>query len=41
MTGSGDKPPFGGSWPRIYAGVLVYLAAVIALFTWFTRSWNR
>lgn len=36
-----EKPPFWGSWSRLYAGLGLYLALVIALFTWFTRSWNR
>jgi hypothetical protein len=27
-----------GTWPRLYAAVAVYLAALIALFYWFTRS---
>jgi hypothetical protein len=41
MSTNEEKPPFLGSWRRIYAGLVLYLAAVIALFTWFTRSWNR
>jgi len=41
MNLSEDRPPFWGSWGRIYAGLVVYLAALIALFTWFARSWNR
>ena len=32
-----DKPPFGGSWGRLYALVLLNLVALVALFTWFTR----
>jgi len=32
-----DKPPFGGSWGRLYALVLLNLVARVALFTWFTR----
>jgi hypothetical protein len=41
MSTNEEKPPFLGSWRRIYAGLALYLAAVIALFTWFTWSWNR
>ncbi|MCX7605174.1 MAG: hypothetical protein N2036_13935 [Bryobacteraceae bacterium] len=36
-----EKPPFWGSWARVYAGVALYLALLILLFDWFTRSWNR
>jgi hypothetical protein len=36
-----ERPPFLGSWRRIYAAVVCYLIALIALFTWFTWSWNR
>jgi hypothetical protein len=36
-----QRPPFLGSWRRIYSGVVLYLLAIIALLTWFTRSWNR
>ena len=32
-----EPPPILGAWPRVYAVVLVYLAAVIAIFYWFTR----
>lgn len=35
-----ERPPFW-TWGRIYAALGVYLAAVIALFTWFTWSWNQ
>ncbi len=41
MNPMDDRPPFWGSWGRIYAALAGYLALVIALFTWFTRSWNR
>ncbi len=34
---SDEKPPFGGSWGRLYALVLLNLVALIALFTWFTK----
>jgi HAMP domain-containing protein len=40
MTQDG-RPPLLGTWRRIYACVVLYLAALIALFSWFTWSWNR
>lgn len=36
-----ERPPFWGSWRRIYAALVLYLVLLIALFTVFTRSWNR
>jgi hypothetical protein len=30
-------PPFGGSWKRLYAAVLLNLAVLAALFYLFTR----
>jgi len=36
-----EPPPFLGSWGRVYAAIVVYLGAVIALFGLFTRSLNR
>ena len=33
-----EPPPFLGSWPRVYAGVLVYLALIIAACYGFTRA---
>jgi hypothetical protein len=36
-----EPPPFLGSWPRVYAAVLVYLAAIILFFYAFTRAYNR
>jgi hypothetical protein len=33
-------PPFGGSWARLYAAVLVNLAALVALFYLFTRAFR-
>jgi hypothetical protein len=27
-----EPPPFGGTWPRLYAAVLAFLAALILLF---------
>jgi hypothetical protein len=32
-----EPPPILGSWPRVYAFVLCYLAVVITLFYAFTR----
>ena len=32
-----DRPPWG-TWPRLYAAVILLLAVLIALFTWFTRA---
>jgi hypothetical protein len=34
-----EPPPFLGRWPRVYAFVLCYLAALIAAFFLFTRSY--
>jgi hypothetical protein len=33
-----EPPPFLGSWPRVYAAVLVYLALLISIFYAFTRA---
>ena len=35
-----EAPPFLGSWRRVYIGVLVYLAAIIAAFALFTRAYR-
>jgi hypothetical protein len=38
MARAGDgPPPPGGSWGALYAAVLLFLAALIALFAYFTR----
>jgi hypothetical protein len=34
-----EKPPILGTWPRLYAFVLIYLAAVIFLCWLFTRHY--
>jgi hypothetical protein len=34
-----EPPPVLGSWPRVYLFVICYLACVIAVFYWFTRSY--
>jgi hypothetical protein len=36
-----DPPPFLGTWRRIYIAVVIYLAATIAAFAWFTGTFNR
>lgn len=36
-----QPPPFLGTWNRVYTAILIYLAALIALFALFTRTWNR
>ena len=36
-----DPPPVLGAWPRVYALVAVYVAAVIALLWWFTKAFTR
>ena len=35
-----EPPPFLGTWPRVYAGVLLYLAFLISLFYVFTRLFS-
>ena len=34
-----DPPPWG-TWTAFYAAVLLFLAFLIALFTWFTRAFS-
>jgi len=34
-----EKPPVFSTWPKLYAFVLIYLAAVIFLFWLFTRHY--
>jgi hypothetical protein len=43
MTGNepDEPPPFLGTWKRVYAAVLVYLLALLLVFLWFTKMWNR
>ncbi len=31
-------PPLLGSWPAVYAALLIYLAAIVALLAWFTKA---
>ena len=33
-----EPPPILGTWSRVYAAVLIYLAIVVTLFYVFTRS---
>jgi hypothetical protein len=35
-----EPPPFLETWPRVYAAVLVYLAALIAIFYAFTVAFR-
>ena len=35
-----EPPPIFGSWRRLYLAILVYLAALIVLFYWFTRAFS-
>jgi len=41
MNQHDEPPPVLGTWPRLYAALMLYLGALIGLFYWFTRSWNR
>jgi hypothetical protein len=34
-----DPPPWG-TWTMFYAAVLLFLAFLIVLFTWFTRAFS-
>ena len=36
-----EPPPFLGTWRRVYFAVGIYLVAVIGVFYFFTRSFNR
>ncbi len=35
-----EPPPFLGRWSRVYAGVLIYLAAAVLLLTAITRLFH-
>jgi hypothetical protein len=38
QVGSDEKPPIGGSWGRLYAVVLLFLALQILVYWLFTRA---
>ena len=33
-------PPIGGTWPRLYAAVIITLVVLVALFYAFTRAFS-
>jgi hypothetical protein len=33
-----EPPPFLGTWRRVYAAILIYLAVIIFVFYLFTRA---
>lgn len=35
-----EPPPFLGTWPRVYAMVIVFLALLIVLFYLFARAFT-
>ena len=35
-----EPPPFLGTWPRVYAAVIGWLATLILLFYVFARAFN-
>jgi hypothetical protein len=37
---SEEPPPILGTWRRLYAAVIIYLAVLIVLFYVFTRAFN-
>jgi hypothetical protein len=39
-TVADEPPPFLGTWKRVYTFVVLYLAGVIGLFYWFTKSFQ-
>ncbi len=40
QTQENERPPFLGSWRRLYAVVIVYLVLVIAVFAWFAGAFR-
>jgi hypothetical protein len=36
-----DRPPFLGTWKRVYIAVVLYLITVITLFWLFTQAYKR
>ena len=39
-SSEGAAPPIGRTWPRLYVGVLAFLALLIALFYLFTKAFE-
>jgi hypothetical protein len=39
-TPENDRPPFLGSWNKLYGLVLIYLTAIILLFAWFSNAFR-
>lgn len=35
---SDEHPPIGGTWPRLYAAVLLWLVVQVVIFYAFTRA---
>ncbi|MFN0104761.1 MAG: hypothetical protein ACKV2U_22070 [Bryobacteraceae bacterium] len=35
-----EPPPFLGTWRRVYAAVVIYLACLITLFWLFGKAWS-
>jgi hypothetical protein len=35
-----EPPPFLGTWPRVYAAILIYLVVIISVFYVFTRAYR-
>ena len=35
-----EPPPFLGTWGRVYTAIVLYLAALIAVFYLFTRAYS-
>ncbi len=35
-----DRPPFLGTWTRVYRAILIYLVLIIASFYVFTRIYQ-
>lgn len=35
-----EKPPFLGTWRRVYIAVLIYLGAIVAASYLFTRAYR-
>jgi hypothetical protein len=39
-TVADEPPPFLGTWKRLYGLVVFYLACLIGVFYWFTKSFS-